>query len=565
MDSVSTGGRIFGLIFFTIFGGFALVFMGVGAFITWESAKPSFWTEVPCEFETLEVTREAKHKRKDPYSITAKYSYEFRGNTFVSEKIGPNTKRYDDIAEANRVVEAYRTNAICRVNPNDPKEAVLQAGSWTPAIFMIFPIPFLAIGVFGIIGVLKKGRGKAAPRTESATGKNSKSGGCALIGFGSIFFLAGLGFLFFFVKPVIQAVTSSDWKETPCVIQMSEVRSQRGSDSTTYSVAVEYSYTVKGKEYRSSRYRFMKISSSGRSGKREIVKGLPAGKETVCYVDPDDPTEAVLNRKLGWDTLFAGIPLIFVVIGGGIIYTGIRGGIKSTGGPASARTPAAPRGISFHRETQAAPMSAASGSVELKSQSRIGKAIVIFCIAAFWNGITSIFVVQVVKAWQRDRGSWFETLFMVPFVLIGLGLFIAFIYNILTIFNPRAKLTLTRSQLAPGETVGIKWVISGSVNRLQSLEIVLEGIEEATYRRGTRTHTDSHTFASIPVYTSNTTPRTGEGNVSFQVPDGAMHTFTGCSNRIHWQIQVKGDIPFWPDLGDTYDVEMLPQAVSLHS
>jgi hypothetical protein len=42
-------------------------------------------------------------------------------------------------------------------------------------------------------------------------------------------------------------------------------------------------------------------------------------------------------------------------------------------------------------------------------------------VAVIWNGIVSIFVYQAIDGWQSGRGSWFMTLFMVLFVLIGLG------------------------------------------------------------------------------------------------------------------------------------------------
>ena len=45
----------------------------------------------------------------------------------------------------------------------------------------------------------------------------------------------------------------------------------------------------------------------------------------------------------------------------------------------------------------------------------------------FWNGIVSIFVYNVVKSYLDGRPEICLTIFLIPFVLIGLGLILFFI------------------------------------------------------------------------------------------------------------------------------------------
>ena len=47
-----------------------------------------------------------------------------------------------------------------------------------------------------------------------------------------------------------------------------------------------------------------------------------------------------------------------------------------------------------------------------------------------------------------------------------------------------------------GGSADFSWTFKGSVSRLTSLRVVLEGSEEARYRRGTSTYTDRDVFAS---------------------------------------------------------------------
>lgn len=59
-------------------------------------------------------------------------------------------------------------------------------------------------------------------------------------------------------------------------------------------------------------------------------------------------------------------------------------------------------------------------------------------ICLFWNGIVSVFVVKTITDWTGGGGNWFETLFLVPFVLIGLAILANLVFVSL---DPFRKLT----------------------------------------------------------------------------------------------------------------------------
>ena len=57
------------------------------------------------------------------------------------------------------------------------------------------------------------------------------------------------------------------------------------------------------------------------------IDNLPPGTITTCYVDPDDPGEAVIYRGFSWVYLFALLPLVFIAIGGGGMLFALTRGI----------------------------------------------------------------------------------------------------------------------------------------------------------------------------------------------------------------------------------------------
>lgn len=147
--------------------------------------------------------------------------------------------------------------------------------------------------------------------------------------FFSLFAAMGGLFLFFFARGASQVVAARGWEEVPCEVVSSEVREHSGDDSSTYSIEVTYRYRYDGRDFESSRYQFLSGSSSGREGKQRVVDRLPPGGPCVCWVDPENPSEAVLERGFTSMYWFALIPLVFVLIGAGGVFASIWGYAKS--------------------------------------------------------------------------------------------------------------------------------------------------------------------------------------------------------------------------------------------
>jgi hypothetical protein len=97
----------------------------------------------------------------------------------------------------------------------------------------------------------------------------------------------------------------------------------------------------------------------------------------------------------------------------------------------------------------------------------------------------------------------------------------------------------------------------GSTQRLRRFQVLLEGREEATYRRGTDTHTDKAVFASISLADTGDPGGFATGAGQAQVPRDTMHSFATKNNKIVWCLRVKGEIPRWPDIDDEFPFTVL--------
>jgi len=390
----------------------------------------------------------------------------------------------------------------------------------------------------------KSGSSGPGLRSKVKLGRGSKVVGVL---FGLPFFLMGSIFCWMGgLHPLFKALGSGDWPEVPCVITHSEVDYHPGDDGATYSVDINFRYTLEGRTFTGGSYDFSSGSSSGESGKRKVVGRYPVGRETVCYINPSDPQEAVLSRKIPGMVWFV-IPFssIFILVGLGIIL-GTLGLL--------------PRKWKLKVHSRHKPVAQLDeGEKELKPKATsLGKVLGTLFVAAFWNGIVGVFVWQVVGSFQRGDPQWFLVVFLVPFVVVGLFLICLVPYYLLAMANPKFKIILSEGNPRLGDSIQFRWQSSGSVARLESLVFSLEGVESATYRRGTRSVTDHSTFYREVIHEERQFTTLAGGTLEVAIPVDGMHSFNGGNNRIAWRFRVRGSIRKWPDVDETYPVTIRP-------
>ena len=264
-----------------------------------------------------------------------------------------------------------------------------------------------------------------------------------------------------------------------------------------------------------------------------------------------------LKGPLGTGHLTALIPLLFLAVGiGGIVWT-LRMSRKAAqvAGAAALGSPAlSPFGVPWPGPGLADP-----ASIELRpTMTPLGKFVGLTFFNLFWNGIVSVFIYQAYQSWRKEEAAGCLTLFLIPFVLVGVGALIALVQQLLVLFNPRVRLTLAPGVLMTGGMAYLQWHLSGRGGGVRRLRIVLQGREEARYRRGTNTHTDREVFATLPVADTAQPYEIPAGNARIDLPAATLPSFTAADNKIVWSFKVTCEIPFWPDSEDEYEVVVRP-------
>ena len=361
----------------------------------------------------------------------------------------------------------------------------------------------------------------------------------------------------FFVLPMIRILDARDWQSVPCRILRSEVRSHDGDDSTTYSVHILYEYEFNGQTYRTDRYSFIGGSSSGYKGKRLIVDRYKVGSEALCWVDPTQPSEAVLFRGFSPMMWFALIPAVFILVGiGGIVGTLRRKRSQHEGAPRPDWLGDAPSAKSACGNLYADNLGSETGPVELKPRcSRIGKFTGLLIFAVIWDAIV---VFMVMTRLPNGPASPVPLPIVVIFALFGVALIAGVIYQFMALFNPIPHLRLSAAQASVGDRLTADWEISGHVNRLVRLTLTLTGKETAQYRRGTRTCTAQRAFHKTELVALTDPAAMQQGRTEFVIPANSMHSFRGDNNQVVWSLTLHGDIPRWPDIKETFELLVMP-------
>jgi hypothetical protein len=190
--------------------------------------------------------------------------------------------------------------------------------------------------------------------------------------------------------------------------------------------------------------------------------------------------------------------------------------------------------------------------------SPLSKLVTVSIICLVWNGLVGVFTYIEIRSFMDGDGEWFLALFLLLFQAIGVGLLWAVPYQLLALSNPRPIVTLSHGSITLGAAIPFTWELTGAAHRVTGLRIALRGREEAKYRQGTDTKTDTHVFFTDMLVHASHATSLARGSGTIHVPAGSMHTFTADHNKVIWTLQVTGTIPRWPDIDETFDLTVRP-------
>jgi hypothetical protein len=541
--SNSAMGKGCATVFLSVFAIAGLSFLGFFMKAGWDTLRAYSWTKTDCVIESSAMT--GNHGSTD---LVVSYTYRFDGRHYTGTRYSIGMVQSMDAESAQRAVQRYAKGspAICYVNASSPAESTLLRGGMWPLLFMLIPLGFIVGPVVAIIAVWR-----AKPASASAVSERVRGGKGSVLGlrlFGSVFMLIGGGAMYaMLIHPMLKEIAAARWPQVPCEIVSSKVGQHRGSKGGyTFSVDVRYRYTFRGRELIGTSYNFDTGTSSSRGWREAVVASLPAGKKTVCYVNPEDPLDAVLSVKGSSDRWFGLIPGVFLIVG--LFIFSKASSLVRKGGAGRPGITATGDGLPLIQQ------GGAGGETELKQATPPGCAFAgLTFVALFWNGITWGILLAT------RHGDWGTRIFLSIFVLIGFGIALGAFYQFLALFNPRPVLIVSAPAVPLGATLGVRWRFTGNVRRIVKLTISLVAREEATYRRGTSTTTDRIVFVNTVLFDSVDRAQFASGSMNVEIPRDSIHTFSAPNNRILWMLHVHGDIRKWPDVNAEFPITVLPR------
>ncbi|MGJ8726488.1 MAG: DUF3592 domain-containing protein [Roseibacillus sp.] len=521
---------------------FSSIFIIAGLGISIHQAKLWTWKKAPCEILEFQIH---DHPNKDePFTPEVRFRFPHQGQEFFGTKIEPSKTEYSKYEVLVEIERKAQEKGICFYDPNHPEDAILKrstGGVWGGLAFAVFGSFFFLIGV----GMFREKKNAPKALSSKSSSGQLKESGFLGFGFFGLFTLVGVGVFLGLVLPTAKKyLAAKTWEPVNATVIWSKVRSHSSDDGTTYSPDVFYRYRFQGEDFRSNNFSLMSGSSSGYDRKKEIVAAHPPGHTFTCYVNPNEPWQAVVQAKLGWWALFGLFPLPFLAVGLGGLWWMLKGS-KSN------KSPNLPIRSGIKGSSPQLPKKPKSGN-------RWGKFLGHLFFALFWCGIVSVFLTFAWKDWAKGDPEWFLIIFMIPFVLVGLFLLGTLPHSFLAIFSPRFDLDFRDPELKPGLATKFRWKQSGGSGQLTEMTITLEGREEATYQRGTDRATATSLFYQKEIFKSSHLPEMIANECDLIFPADTLPSFEGEHNKICWCLRMNAAVKARPDVREEIEITLQP-------
>jgi len=397
--------------------------------------------------------------------------------------------------------------------------------------------------------------------------KNTQPTGC-LIPFFSVFAIIGASsFIATFVLPMRNALRAQSWTPTTCVIQTSAVASRGTGEDLRYFPDVLYAYSFQGQNYSSNQWATFKVSRYNTSEVQNLINGFPVGAQRQCFVDPANPSQAVLDRAFPSEIVAGLFSLIFVAVGVGGIVWQVKTARAAKGNKAIGTAKWQPKPVLSSSQTFPSPTptegstpSGGVGEIVLKpTATRAGSCLGIAIFSIIWNGFIGFaFWHLIFESRGAGFGRWFPILFLIPFVLVGILMLFATFTSFLTLFNSRVTLAMSAPQTMPGGSFELSWKMQRGIFNPRQLSLILEAREQATYTRGTDSITDKSVFYTQQFFQASSFAAMQNGRQTISIPEGMMHSFAAPHNKIIWSIKVDGPVTFGAAIKEEYEILVAP-------
>jgi hypothetical protein len=312
--------------------GFAFLLSGIAGLavvvtqLLLPTVKVRSWPPVPCTVLRAETVPKGMdlqgHYRME---VLAELVWEYNGTRYTGGRLDAETgfQAAESVNTKEELCHRLRQSPqqTCYVNPDKPSEAILRRPEWWPVfIFSTGGVVFLGAGT-GILYAMRRRKSRPAPAWLAP--------GFAVL-LGLMLFSGGFSVWWYTIRgtPDWKAIAAR-MKEVPCTVAGSAVQTNSGGgrqSSTTHSPFIVFRYDWDGRTWHSSWFNFRKTApgSSDRSEAEATVARFRRGSTHTCWVDPDQPWVAVLEKSghgFAWQWIAV---VLFVLIGGVFTFAVLR-------------------------------------------------------------------------------------------------------------------------------------------------------------------------------------------------------------------------------------------------
>jgi len=372
------------------------------------------------------------------------------------------------------------------------------------------------------------------------TTKSSRAGAGCLMLFALPFAAGGVGGLSWAGLTLLDWHEASRWVPVSAAIENVDLEEHRGDDSTTYETKATYRYEYAGRRYSGTRVAIDSGADNIGSFQHGLYRELKAARErgtpVTAYVDPADPSRAVLNRELRAGPLaIKGVfGLVFSFVGFGLLF-GARHAGKKMAAEEALRT-------QFPDEPWRWRPEWANGRIAASSRA---STYVVIAFAGLWNLISLPLSFQI-PAEIASGNTLAAVGLLFPLVGAGLAAWAVRAWLQLKRFKV-ATLTLQRMPVALGGRLKGTIRVEAPVPVTADFRLELECVEERTRGTGKNRRRDEHLLWQkqwrVPRHRCQISAQHTTIPVDVHVPADQPATTMDDGDGIFWRLEVAGECP----------------------
>lgn len=358
----------------------------------------------------------------------------------------------------------------------------------------------------------------------------------------SLLFIAiGIGMAVWTHWNIWDSVRMKSWLQTPATILEAKLESHSSDGSTTHETKAEYAYTFNGRDYQCRRVDIGSGADNVGSYQQDIFQILQrhktSGKKFRCFVNPNDPTEAVLFPDLRWEMLV--FKTAFAAVFGSMGLGGFMFGHNLW------------RKNKFDKSLKALHADEpwlwredwAEGLITASNKS----AMLAVILAAYWNSITALpAVLAIQEGYFVQKNNW--ALLASLFLVVGF---------ILIIIAATAAVRIRKYGASVFQMASTPGVIGGQlagvirvpkkVSPDGGFHVTLRCVKEVTTDKGSSSETtwiDAwKAEQTIVRELHQTDPQKTAFPIQFAIPFDCQPTDMSGGSKIAWRLDVKAATP----------------------